>query len=55
MSLKCADLGHLAASKVVHCKWVNRLEEEVGMNQQSSTLLKDLTPRRMPLPVLCPG
>ena len=34
MSLKCADLGHLAASKEVHCNWVNRLEEEVRMDQE---------------------
>ena len=29
MSLKCADLGHLASPKEVHKKWVKRLEEEI--------------------------
>ena len=28
MCLKCADLGHLTASKDVHCQWGDRLEEE---------------------------
>ena len=28
MALKCADLGHLTASREVHKKWVNRLESE---------------------------
>lgn len=30
MSLKCADLGHLASPKEVHKRWVKKLEEEVG-------------------------
>lgn len=29
MALKCADLGHLAASWGVHQKWVAGLEEEL--------------------------
>ena len=31
MSLKCADLGHLASPKHVHQKWVQKLEEEVSV------------------------
>ncbi len=29
MSLKCADLGHLACTPQTHKKWVKRLEEEI--------------------------
>ncbi|GAX77145.1 hypothetical protein CEUSTIGMA_g4591.t1 [Chlamydomonas eustigma] len=29
MSLKCADLGHLASPEPVHKRWVQRLEEEI--------------------------
>ncbi len=28
LALKCADLGHLAASRDIHLKWVAALEEE---------------------------
>ena len=34
MALKCSDLSHTFADLPVHLKWVNKLEEEVGLAWQ---------------------
>ena len=45
MSLKCADLGHLASPKHVHRKWVQKLEEEVrGQGEGECALCNSLYP-----------
>lgn len=49
MALKCADLGHLAASWAVHQKWVAGLEEELfrqgDLEQQLSLPISPLMDR----------
>ena len=34
MALKCSDLSHTFADLPVHLKWVDKLEEEVGLGRQ---------------------